>query len=154
MKYSKFTGCFYPDDIQYPNPPADLIDSSQEDYDTAMARKPGETLSVVNGQVVVLPAPVPTSAEVLGATAAAMTAVVQAHMDTQARAHGYDNLLSAISYANEPAVPAFQADGQAFRAWRSLVWARCHELLAQVQAGTLLVPTETELLAMLPEVAL
>lgn len=90
----------------------------------------------------------------LSGMATAMTVAVQDHMDTRAQAHGYDSLLSAISYADEPAVPSFRADGLAFRAWRSLVWAKCHEVLAKVQAGTLAVPTEAALLAMLPEVAL
>jgi hypothetical protein len=32
------------------------------------------------------------------------------------------------------------------------VWAKCYDLLAQVQAGTLAQPTVTELLAMLPAI--
>ena len=152
MKFSKTTGCFYPNDLQYTSLPTDLIDISQPDYELAMARQPGDTLDVVDGAPVVVPAPAPTAAAVIAATAAAMTAAVQAHMDTQARTHGYDTLLSAISYADEPAVPSYQADGQAFRAWRSLVWAKCHELLAQVQAGTRPLPSEAALISLLPQV--
>ena len=150
MKFSRSTGCFYPSSIAYPNPPADLIDCTQAEYDAAMARKSGESLSVESGVLIILPAPIPSAAEVMAATAAVMTTAVQDHMDSQARILGYDNLLSAISYAEEPAVPRFQADGLAFRAWRSLVWSQCHTLLAQVKAGTLAVPTKAELLAMLP----
>jgi hypothetical protein len=57
MRFSKTTGCFYPDDIQYQNLPADLIDVPHEDFDTAMARNPGDTLDVVNGRVVVVQKP-------------------------------------------------------------------------------------------------
>lgn len=108
---------------------------------------------VEDGEVVLAPESV-RQALALAAATTAMTTAVQTHLDAQAQARGYDNLLSAISYADEPAVPRFQADGQAFRAWRSLVWAQCHELLAQVQDGTLAVPTEAELLALLPQVQL
>lgn len=75
---------------------------------------------------------------------------VQGQLDAIARAYGYDGISSAVSYADEPAVPKFQAEGQALRAWRSLVWATCYELLAEVQAGERDEPTWEELLAELP----
>jgi len=64
MKFSKITGCFYPEDIAYPAPPADIIDVPQEDFDAAMARAPGDTLDVVGGRVIVVPKPAPPAAEV------------------------------------------------------------------------------------------
>lgn len=64
MKFSKSTGCFYPDDIEYAAVPSDLIEVPQEDFDAAMARSPGDTLDVVNGRVVVVPKPAPAAAEV------------------------------------------------------------------------------------------
>lgn len=60
---------------------------------------------------------------------------------------GYENIRSAVTYADEPSVPRFQAEGRAFRAWRSLVWARCYEILNEVQAGQRPIPTEAELVA-------
>ena len=60
---------------------------------------------------------------------------VQTKLDTAARERGYDSLATAISYAEEPAVPRFQADGQAFRRWRSLVWDCAHSVLNEVLAG-------------------
>lgn len=81
---------------------------------------------------------------------AALTFAVQRHLDSEAQRLGYDSIFTAASYAEEPAVPKFQAEGQAFRAWRSLVWARCYELLAEVQADARRVPTEEELIAELP----
>lgn len=64
MKYSKTTGCFYPEGVSYSDVPADLIEVSQEDFDSAMARSPGDTLDVLNGRVVVIPKPAPTASEV------------------------------------------------------------------------------------------
>ncbi|MDR3561673.1 MAG: hypothetical protein P4N59_09585 [Negativicutes bacterium] len=84
---------------------------------------------------------------------AQLIAAVQAHLDATAQARGYDNILSAVTYADEPAVPAFQAEGQAFRAWRSQVWAFCYAQLAAVEAGSP-IPTQTQLVAELPPLVL
>lgn len=92
------------------------------------------------------PPPPPTPAQVRVQRAAA----VQLHMDAIAMTYGYDSIASAVTYADEPAVPRFQAEGQAFRRWRSLVWAACYQVLAEVEAGNRAVPTESELLALLP----
>lgn len=74
-------------------------------------------------------------------------AAVQQWLDEQARALGYDDIKSAVSYAEEPAVPRFQQEGQALRRLRSLAWARYDEILNAVQAGQRPVPTEAELIA-------
>lgn len=76
--------------------------------------------------------------------------IIQRHMDAKAQEFGYDSLISGISYADEPAVPKFQAEGQALRAWRSQVWAFGYEYLAKVQASEQALPTPDELLAELP----
>jgi hypothetical protein len=96
------------------------------------------------------PAPTPDPAALEAAAVAAYEASVQKHMDDTAWLYGYDSALTAISYAEEPAVPAFQTEGQAFRAWRSLVWAQCRDVLAQYQAGSIQAPTIDGLIASLP----
>lgn len=80
----------------------------------------------------------------------ALQDVVQNQLDAIARAYGYDDIASAVTYAEEPAVPKFQQEGQALRAWRSLVWAACYELLGQVQRGERGEPTAAELVTALP----
>ncbi len=64
----------------------------------------------------------PTADEIAALARAELSAAVQAHLDAEARALGYDTITLAISYADEPAVPRYQAEGQALRAWRSLAW--------------------------------
>lgn len=81
---------------------------------------------------------------------AAYMADVQRHLDAAAAAAGYDGIISVVSYADEPSVPRYQAEGQAFRAWRSQVWLRCEQVLAGVKAGTRAAPTTAELIAELP----
>lgn len=79
-----------------------------------------------------------------------LDAGIEAHLDAQAIAMGYKNMERAVGYADEPAVPKFQAEGRALRAWRSLVWAACYELLGQWQDGKLQEPTLEQLIAVLP----
>lgn len=78
---------------------------------------------------------------------------VQAHMDQTARAYGYDDIKTAVTYAEEPAVAKFQAEGRALRAWRSRVWAACYELLERVQAGEAEEPAPDALPDLLPRLA-
>ena len=82
--------------------------------------------------------------------AAALRSEVQKHLDLTAAAHGYDDIKTAVTYAGEPAVPRFQAEGRAFRAWRSLVWDFCYSLQDKVAAGLADEPTLEQLLPMLP----
>jgi hypothetical protein len=83
-------------------------------------------------------------------TIEAMRNAIQAHMDTAAKGYGYDDVKVAVTYAEEPSVPKFQAEGLAFRAWRSLVWAYAYDVLDKVQAGERTQPTADELIAELP----
>jgi len=94
----------------------------------------------VDGQYITPPPPLPTEAE--------LVAAVQAHLDAKAQARGYDNILSACSYAG--ALNPFQAEAQAFIVWRGAAWAACFTYQAEVLAGTHQPPTEDELIAALP----
>lgn len=79
---------------------------------------------------------------------------VQDYLDRKAIERGFDNIFTAVTYADEPVVPEYQLDGQAFRKWRSLVWAYCFTVLRDVQQGVRKIPTEAELLAELPPLTL
>jgi len=80
-------------------------------------------------------------------------AVVQTQLDLIAKSYGYDNIKTAVTYADEPAVAKFQTDGKALRAWRSLVWNYCYEQLALVEAGSRTQPTIDEWVSELPVLA-
>jgi hypothetical protein len=56
----------------------------------------------------------------------AAIAAVQSRLDAQAQEWGYDNIFTAVTYAEEPAIPQFQAEGRVLRAWRSATWATCY----------------------------
>lgn len=79
-----------------------------------------------------------------------IVAFVKAHLDAVARSYGYDDIGTAASYADEPAIAKFQEEGRAFRAWRSHAWARCFEVLNEVSNSTRSMLTEAELVEELP----
>jgi hypothetical protein len=96
---------------------------------------------------VVVPADPAEVAEVVTST---FEQAIQDHLNAAAVNNGYDDIMTAVSYAEEPAVPKFQNDGKAFRAWRSLVWAYAYEQLAAVKAGEREQPTVEAFLQELP----
>lgn len=87
--------------------------------------------------------PPPTAEQII----AQYEARVQIWLDEQARALGYDDIKSAVTYAEESAVEKFQQEGRALRRLRSLAWERCYEILNAVQGGQRSIPTEEELIA-------
>ena len=82
-----------------------------------------------------------------------LTDAVQHVLDSKAQELNYDSCLSVCTYV-DTGIPKYDDEGRAFRAWRSAVWAKGYEILAQVQAGERDIPTEEELLAMLPELVI
>ena len=82
-----------------------------------------------------------------------LTDAVQHVLDAKAQELLYDNCLSVCSYI-DTGVPKFDAEGRAFRAWRSQVWAKGYEILAEVQEGKRAIPTTEELLAELPKLVI
>ena len=82
-----------------------------------------------------------------------LTEAVQNVLDSKAQELNYDNCLSVCSYI-DTGVARFDAEGKAFRTWRSAVWAKGYEILAQVQAGQRAIPTEAELIAELPKLVI
>jgi len=109
---------------------------------------PGATHIINNEPVTIAPPPPPpppTEAEIISA----LSAAVQRHLDTTARTHNYDGILSLCSYAASTD-PVFSAEGQAGVAWRDDCWRTCYQVMGAVKAGARAIPTVDELLALLP----
>lgn len=88
--------------------------------------------------------------QVIAAVTSSFEQATQSHLNSAAAAAGYDDISTAVSYAEEPAAPKFQNDGIAFRKWRSLVWAYAYEQLDAVKSGEREQPTVDEFLLELP----
>lgn len=90
-------------------------------------------------EVVANPIHIPTEEEIV----AGYVKTVQNHLDTTAQTRNYDNIFTLCSYANdlEPN-PKFLKEGRAAVSWRSAVWTKCYDILAEVKAGTRTVPTD------------
>lgn len=150
--YSKSTGGFYDSNVHTGKGamPADAVVITDELHAALLAgQAEGKQIAADERGRPVLIDPVPP-APTLEQIQRRLTQVVQNHLDARAQLMGYDSIFTAVTYADEPAVPSFQAEGQALRTWRSLVWARGYELLAEVLSGARAVPQPAELVALLP----
>ena len=79
----------------------------------------------------------------------ALLAAADAHLNAAARAKGYDSIITAALRAALP-VSTFHDEGVAFGTWMDQVYAKCYQVLAQVQANEIAEPDEAQLIAMLP----
>jgi hypothetical protein len=89
----------------------------------------------------------PTPDELIRAAIAA----VQKALDDKAREYGYDNIVSACSYAVDPVNQTFKDEGLAFLCWRSKSWSRLIELENRIRSGQIPVPSVEEVVALMPE---
>lgn len=146
--YSGSTRAFYLKEINGENIPADAVPVTEAEHAALMdAQASGKIIAPDDaGRPSAIPRPSMTDAQIIST----LTNVVQRHIDQTAASLGYDSAASACSYADEPAVPQFQREGKAIRAWRSLAWAKCHEIQDDVRAGRRPIPTPPELVGLLP----
>lgn len=81
----------------------------------------------------------------------ALEAGIQAYMDSVAQDRGYDNIYTAIGYANST-VTRFKEDAEAANQWRDQVWVTCHKLLDQYLAGEIEALTLDQVIERLPQI--
>ena len=79
-----------------------------------------------------------------------LTDGVQNWMDNIVQERNYDNVHTCVgTYLYSP-IEKFRLEAEAVRDWVSYVWAKCYEMLAQVEAGERDIPTLEEVIAELP----
>lgn len=132
--------------------PADAVIISEALFAEVVTNRPAAKRLAAgpDGLPVLVDLPPPTEQQVI----AQYTSAVQNWMDTTAKQFGYDDIGTAVTYAEEPAVPKFQLEGRAFRAWRSACWDFCYTQLSAVKNGARGMPTPQELIAELPALEL
>lgn len=146
--YSASTGGFYVSKVHGKAIPADAVEVSDAQYAALFeAQSQGHEIKAdADGRPVARPRPAPTPSQ----AAVMLSQALQDEIDATARAMGYDNALAAISYADEPSVPKYQAEAVALRVWRSQVWAAAESLIADVAAGGEM-PTVADFVTALPK---
>lgn len=147
MFYSKSTGGFYDAAIHGEAIPADAVEITAEQHAALLAaQSTGQQITVdEDGFPIAIDPRPPTYEQIV----VGLTAAIQAHLDATAKQYGYDDMKTAVTYADEPFIPKFQMEGQALRKWRSHVWAVAYTELDKHQEGDP-IPTGEELIALLP----
>ena len=142
MRFSPSTLGWYPEHVEYLALPDDVIDVDDNLYFLLFGKAIEVGPDGMPREVVAAP---PTFDQ----RKAGLLAAVDAHLKAAAKAKGYDSIINAALRAALPASP-FHDEGIAFGTWMDLVYAKCYEVLAQVQAGEISEPDEAQLIAMLP----
>lgn len=147
MFYAKSTNGFYDAAIHGAAIPTDAVEITAEQHAELLAgQSAGQLIKAdESGYPVLADPPPPTTEQII----AQYTAGVQQHLDTFAQTRNYDGILSACTYATSTA-PEFAIEGQYAVEARDATWAKCYEIMAEVEAGTRPMPTLDELLAELP----
>jgi hypothetical protein len=147
MRFSKTTGGFYPSGVQYDSLPDDLVEITDDDYQALLEGQAAGKRIVADesGRPVLQDPPPPTVEQVI----AQYTFMVQGRLDAFAHTRGYDGILSACTYVTST-VPKFAAEGQYCVQARDATWAKCYEVLHEVQSGQQPMPTWADLEAELP----
>ena len=164
MKFSSKNQSFYANDLSYHNLPDDLVEIDDDKYLLILNAinngcyvdshlnvsepKPTQYHIFQNGEWVDSRTP----EEISKQTIAIYTAAVQKRLDNFAQSRGYDNMLSAATYATST-IAKFAAEGRAAVDARDSTWAACYAVLAAVQSGDRDMPTLERLLAELPILA-
>lgn len=97
--------------------------------------------------------PEPTVEELQARIQKQLTDAVQHVLDSKAQELLYDNCLSVCSYI-DTGVQKFDDESRAFRKWRSAVWSKGYEILDLVKSGEMAIPSEEELISMLPKLVI
>lgn len=144
MFYSKSTGGFY-DPAIHTQMPKDAVEITVEEHAALLgAQSIGKVIAFDEStqKPVANDPPPPTSEQII----TQYTAAIQARLDNFARTRGYDNCLSACTYATSQ-VAKFAAEGQYMVNARDTTWADAYAIMADVQAGTRPMPSLEGLIA-------
>ncbi len=86
-------------------------------------------------------------------TIARLEATLDRYLDSVANSYRYESIRTMATYDGDPN-PKFDAEGKAAKAWRSACYTRSVEIIDEVLSGQREVPSEDELIALMPKIDL
>lgn len=92
----------------------------------------------------------PDLAETPEQTISRLESEIDQYLDEQAKLFRYQSIRTMVTYENDPN-PKFNAEGVGAKQFRSAVYTLGVNLIGEVQSGLRKVPTEEELLALMPK---
>lgn len=104
--------------------------------------------SLVDG--VVVKKPIEIKPETPEQIIARLEGAIDRYLDAQAQSFRYESIRTMVTYENDPN-PKFNAEGVGAKEFRSAVYTLGVNLIGEVQSGLREVPTEAELLALMPK---
>lgn len=146
MKYSQSTKGFYDPAIHGDNIPADAVEITVEQHAALIAGESEGKRIVADADgfpVLQDPAP-PTQEQII----AQYEAALDAHLDSAARQHRYDNRFTFALRAGYPG--PYHAEAVAFAEWMDLCNSQSFALLASVEAGNVPMPSVEDFIGGLP----
>lgn len=84
-------------------------------------------------------------------TIARLEGAIDAYLDAQAQSLRYESIRTIVTYVGDPN-PQFNDEGLAGKELRSACYTLGIELIAKVQSGEMSIPTEEELIALMPKI--
>lgn len=150
MFYSKSTKGFYLEEFHGTEIPEDAVEITLEEHAALIKGQSDGKIIVadIDGRPMLQDQPPPTTEQII----AGFTVAIQQRLDNFAMTRGYDNILSAATYATST-VAKFATEGQYAVDARDATWAKCYDILADIDSGIREVPTLDELLSELPALA-
>lgn len=118
---------FYDDEIS--QIPAGAVKISDEEYKKALSLN----LNHYNKESKTFFRPPPTNEELFNKAKSEFISKIDALLNKEAQNKGYDNIVSAVSYAGYD--NAFKAEAIAFGKWRAEIWTWGYGVMAKVKSG-------------------
>lgn len=146
MFYSKSTGGFYSTEINGANIPADAVEiTPQEHVALLRGQASGKIISArSNGKPELADPPAPDQSEIIKMYESAL----DAHMDSVAKMHRYDNRFTFALRAGYAG--PYHAEGAAFAVWMDQCNVKAFGLLNDVLDGKAAMPSIEDFIAGLP----
>jgi hypothetical protein len=107
---------------------------------------PADCVEITKEEADELRKPTPETPEQL---IARLESALDSHLDSVAVSYRYESIRTMTDYRDDPN-PKFKAEGKAAYLWRSAVYTKGISLIEEVQSGQREVPTEAELIALMP----